>query len=227
MGGVAAAGAGPERAEEAARGYLEALLAGDRRGAFAVVDRARAAGLGHREVYLEVFQPALREVGRLWQENRITVADEHLATAITQAAMARLYVDLFTVSRGPGPLLVAACADSERHEVGLRMICDLLELEGWDTVFLGAATPVDALVRMVEERRPAVVALSASISPHLARVGEAVRALRERLGDGAPLIAVGGRPFLEDPELAGRLGADLTATDALEAVRALRERVAA
>ncbi|HEX2190998.1 MAG TPA: B12-binding domain-containing protein [Longimicrobiaceae bacterium] len=227
MGGVAPTEPASPLAEEAAAGYLEALLAGDRRRAFSVVDRARAAGLGHREVYLEVFQPALREVGRLWQENRITVADEHLATAITQAAMARLYDDLFTVARSRGPLLVAACADSERHEVGLRMICDLLELEGWDTVFLGATTPIDGLVRMVEERRPAVVALSASIAPHLARVGEAVRALRERLGGAAPLIAVGGRPFLDDPVLAGRLGADLTATDALEAVQLLQERVAA
>lgn len=223
MGAVAPAGGAAEAAAE----YLDAVLAGDRRRAFATTDRARAAGLGHREVYLEVFQPALREVGRLWQENRITVADEHLATAITQAAMARLYDDLFTVARRRGPLLVAACADSERHELGLRMICDLLELEGWDTVFLGAATPIGSLVEMVEARRPAVVALSASISPHLARVREAVRAMRERLGDRAPLIAVGGRPFLEDPELAARLGADLTASDAVEAVKLLQEQTAA
>ncbi len=221
MGGVAPA------AEEVTREYLEAVLAGDRRRAFAVLDRARGAGLGHREMYLAVFQPALREVGRLWEENRISVADEHLATAITQAAMARLYDDLFTLSRRRGPLLIAACADSERHELGLRMICDLLELEGWDTVFLGATTPIDSLVEMVEARRPAVVALSASITPHLGRVREAIRALRERLGDRAPVIAVGGRPFMEDPELAGRVGADLTAMDAVEAVRLLQERVAA
>jgi len=214
-------------AGEAARDYVEALLAGDRRRAFGVVDRARGAGLGHREMYLDIFQPALREVGRLWQENRITVADEHLATAITQAAMARLYDDLFTASREPGPLLVAACADSERHEVGLRMICDLLELEGWDTLFLGATTPIESLADMVEARRPAVVALSASIAPHLVRVREAIRALRERLGEETPLIAVGGRPFLDDPELAATVGADVTANDAVEAVRVLKERIGA
>lgn len=223
MGSVAP----PGRTAEVAGEYLDAVLAGDRRRAFATVDRARAAGIGHRELYLEVFQPALREVGRLWQENRITVADEHLATAITQAAMARLYDDLFTVSRRRGPLLVAACADAERHELGLRMICDLLELEGWDTVFLGATTPIESLVDLVEARRPAVVALSASISPHLARVREAIRALRERMGDRAPLVVVGGRAFMEDPELAVQVGADLTAEDAVEAVKLLKERVAA
>ena len=78
-------------AEEARGEFLEAVLAGSRRTAFGVVDRALEAGLELRGLYLDVFQPALRDVGRLWQENRITVADEHLATAITQAAMGRLY----------------------------------------------------------------------------------------------------------------------------------------
>jgi len=211
-------------AEEVIRDYLDALLEGNRRRAFAVVDRARGEGLDHRAIYLEVFQPALHEVGRLWQENRISVADEHLATAITQAAMARLYDDLFAHGAGGGPVLVAACVDSERHEVGLRMICDLLELEGWDTYFLGATTPLESLVSMVEARAPQAVALSASITPHLPRVRVTISALRERLGERTPLILAGGRAFLDDPELAARVGADLTARDAMEAADLLRER---
>ena len=202
--------------------YLQAVLAGDRRRAFGVVDAAREAGVGLRELYLEVFQPALREVGRLWQENRITVADEHLATAITQTAMSRLYDDLFTGAAPARRLLVAACADHERHEVGLRMICDLLEMEGWDTVFLGATVPVEDLVETVRRREPDVVALSASIAPHLPRLRETIRALRAGIPD-PPLIAVGGRPFLSDPGLAEELGADLTASDAAEAARRFHE----
>lgn len=207
---------------EALAAYQDAVLAGDRRRAFGVVDDARAAGLGVRDLYVDVFQPALREVGRMWQENRITVADEHLATTITQAAMSRLYDDLFAAVRPSKRLLVAACADAERHEVGLRMVCDLLEMEGWDTLFLGATVPVEDLVETVRRRRPDVVALSASIAPHLPRVREAIRAIRDAV-PGPPLIAVGGRPFLADPGLAERLGADLTAKDAAEAARRFQE----
>jgi methanogenic corrinoid protein MtbC1 len=211
--------------EEARERYLAAVLEGSRRTAFGVVDEAFTAGIGLRELYLGVFQPTMRDIGRLWQENRITVADEHLATAITQAAMARLYDELFRDGGAPGPLLIAACADTERHELGLRMICDVLEMEGWDTVFLGATVPIEDLVAMVRERRPDVVALSASIAPHLPRVRETIRAIREALPGAAPLIAVGGRAFADDPGLAERLGADLTATDAVEAARLLKERV--
>jgi methanogenic corrinoid protein MtbC1 len=204
--------------------YLRALLAGSRREAMAVVDGAVRGGMGIRPLYLDVFQPVMREIGRLWQENRITVADEHLATAITQAAMARLYDQLFAGGAQPGPLLVAACADQERHELGLRMICDVLEMEGWDTIFLGASVPVEDLVQMVMERKPEVVALSASISPHVARVRAAIEGIRAAVPEGGPVIVVGGRAFADDAGLAGRLGADLTAADAVEAAERLKER---
>jgi len=212
--------------DDAANRFLDAIVAGNRRRAFEVADQAQAAGMDIRGLYLQVFQPALREIGRLWQQNRITVADEHLATAITQAAMARLYEGLFASATGQGPLLIAACADSERHEVGLRMVCDILEMEGWDTVFLGAAVPLPDLVRMVCDRRPQVVALSASLGPNLERVEAAIRAIREGCAE-QPVIAVGGRPFSADPGLAARMGADLTASDAAEAAERLRERFAA
>ena len=214
-------------ADEVRGRYLDAVLSGSRRQAMEVVDQAMQAGLGIRPLYLEVFQPVMREIGRLWQENRITVADEHLATAITQAAMARMYGELFAADAGHGPLLVAACADQERHELGLRMICDVLEMEGWDTVFLGASVPVEDLVRMVLDRKPEVVALSASIAPHVGRVREAIAGIRAAVPERAPLILVGGRAFAEDPGLAGRLGADLTAKDAAEATERLKERFAA
>ena len=214
-------------AEEVRERYLAAVLAGSRRQAMDVVDQAVQAGIGIRPLYLEVFQPVMREIGRLWQENRITVADEHLATAITQAAMSRLYDQLFAAGAPPGRLLVAACADQERHELGLRMICDVLEMEGWDTVFLGASVPVEDLVRMVVDRRPQVVALSASITPHVARVREAVAAIRAALPEHGPMIVVGGRAFDHDSALAERLGADLTARDAVEVAEQLKEKFAA
>jgi methanogenic corrinoid protein MtbC1 len=214
-------------AAEARERYLAAVLAGRRREAFDAVEQARQAGLGLRALYIDVFQPVMREVGRLWQENRITVADEHLATAITQLAMSRLYEELFGDRVDAGPLLVAACAEDERHELGLRMICDLLELDGWDTVFLGASVPVEDLVAMVKERRPEVVALSASITPHLARVRQAVQAIREAMPEDGPVIAIGGRAFAGDAALAERMGADLTAKDAVEVAERLKERFAA
>lgn len=205
--------------------YLDAIREGDRRRAFQVVDAARDAGVDLSTIYVGVFQPALREIGRLWQQNSISVADEHLATAITQAAMARAYQSAFTWCSALGRTLIAACVDTERHEVGLRMLCDLLDLEGWHTTYLGASVPVESLVTMVQRRRPDVVALSAALTPHVPRLRTMIDEIKRVLGDARPLIIVGGRPFLDDAALAGRVGADFTAQNAVDAVRLLGENV--
>ena len=204
--------------------YLAAIRAGDRRRAFAVVAEAQMCGLEMGALYLHVLQPAMQEVGRLWQENEMSMAEEHLATAITQMVMAR------AVNEAADPVvpttwsLVAACAESEQHDVGLRMVCDLLEQEGWDVAYLGATVPRESLAGLVRERRPHAVILSASITSHLPQLQGMIESVREAAGDTAPFIMVGGRPFLDDTGLAQRLGADATAHDAMLAVACLRER---
>lgn len=204
--------------------YLDAVLSGDRRRAFQVVDDALEAGSSLHTLYLDVLQRAQRETGRLWQEDRITVAEEHLATAIAHAVLAHFF-DRYIAGRPRGEhTLVAACPEGELHTVGLRMVTDLLENEGWDALYLGASVPSRDLADMVRERRPDVVALSASIDPHVARVEETIRAIRDAAGDRLPLILVGGRVFDTDPERAYRIGADLVAADAAKAVGALQRR---
>jgi len=205
--------------------FLDALVAGDRRRALTVVVDAQSAGLDVRTIYLEVFQPALREVGRLWQENEMSIAEEHLATAITEIAMAKLQGEFMMIEPRRDRTLVAACADSELHAVGLRMVCDLLEHQGWDATYLGASVPPEGLGAMVRERQPTVVALSASTSPYIPQLRAMIAALRAApSAEHAPFILVGGRPFLEDEALASTIGADSTARDAGEAVEMLTDR---
>jgi methanogenic corrinoid protein MtbC1 len=210
-----------------AEDFLQALRSGDRRTANAIVDRVIDRGEALQDLYLEIVQPAMREVGRLWQLNEMTVAEEHLATAITQAAMGRAFERVYQWRDSRTPSLVAACVADERHQMGLRMLCDLLELEGWDTSYLGASVPVESLVSMVEKRMPDVVALSATITPHLPRLRAAITAIRAVNIASQPLIIAGGRAVNGDEDLARRLGADLTAGDAADAVRKLRDAMAA
>ena len=106
------------------------------------------------------------------------------------------------------------------------MLCDLLELEGWDTTYLGGSVPTESLVALIEKQHPDVVALSATIAPHIPQVRDAIAAIRASTATPWPVIIVGGRALMPDPSLGLRTGADMTAGDAAEAVAALQNRFA-
>ena len=208
-------------APEVLDAFLAAIAAGDRRRAMLAVEGARKDGLDMRTIYLGVLQPALREIGRRWERGEMTVAQEHLATAITQTAMSRLAGEHLQDNEG-GPILIAACVGDERHALGLRMVCDLLELEGWTSQYLGPTVPSSDLVKMIGDCRPRAVALSVSLPPHLLSARDAITRIRE-LGAPQPLVLVGGRA-VGSAEIAERMGADATASDAGEAVDVVRAR---
>lgn len=206
-----------EPLSELASEYLRLLLAGERaRAARLIIDQVEQ-GLGLEELYLKVFQPVQWEVGRLWQRNEITVAHEHYCSAATQMIMAQLSPQLFS-GEARGPRLVAAAAPSEQHEIGLRMIADLAEMRGWDTHYLGAATPIEDLIVFLRDARPQVLALTGSLELHVAELAEVIETLRAEPALAEIFVMVGGRPFRHRPGLARLIGADATAEDAATAV---------
>jgi methanogenic corrinoid protein MtbC1 len=209
-----------------AQDFLDALLTTDRRRAMALVMDAVAAGAPVRDIYLHVFQPVLREAGRLWQIDRITVAHEHFVTAATQAAMSMLYPHIFAAGRC-GRTMMATCVSGELHEVGVRMVADFFEMAGWDTTYLGANMPAGAVVRAVEEQKPDVLAISTTITAHVGSVADLIGAVRAVAPRERPLwIIVGGYPFNLVPDLWEKVGADACAADAVEAVDAVNRLMA-
>ncbi|MFZ2490955.1 MAG: cobalamin-dependent protein, partial [Thermoanaerobaculia bacterium] len=205
------------RFSDVSRDYLREVLAGRRLRAEAILEQAIAGGATLQDLYLEIFEPVQHEIGRLWQVNEITIAQEHFCTAAVQRSISGLYAKLFVGSAGRRRV-VAACAGRELHEIGLRMVTDLLELNGWDTVYLGANIPIESVVRTVAEAPTALVAISVTITPHLASARELIDALRAspRTRD-VPVIA-GGYPFRLSNAIAARLGADAWAVNASDAV---------
>ena len=203
--------------------YLGALLASDLTGARAVLDDAIAAGLPVRSIYLDVLQPTLYEVGRRWSHAEMSIAQEHLATAATQSAMARLAESLSEGSRRVRPgTAVVACASDELHAVGGRMVADFLEADGWRVVFLGQLTPGTGLAALAAEQGARLVAVSAALPERVPQVAEVCAELRGL--DPAPFVLVGGQAFGGSAERALRTGADAYAEDAEAAAAAARER---
>jgi methanogenic corrinoid protein MtbC1 len=173
------------------------------------------------ELYLTLLAPSLRELGARWQSGSASVAQEHLATELVISIMATLAARL--QSRPiVAHLAVLAGTDGELHAIGLRMVSDFLEADGWEVQYLGALTPGPDLERYVRSMEPDVVGLSTTLTTHLPATKTIVAALK-RLPT-PPFVLVGGQAYGGDPAVALRLGADAFAADADEASRILRAK---
>ena len=200
-----------------ARSYMDAILRGDRRSASEMILEAARQGIPIKDIYLHVFQQSQREIGRLWQTNQVSVAQEHYCTAVTQMIMSQLYPYIFASEKN-GRRMVVTCVGGELHEIGARMVADFFEMEGWDTYFLGANTPVEGILRILAERKPDVLAVSATMTFHIDKVSGLIAEVRNAGLDEHTKIMVGGYPFNVAADLWRSVGADGYARDAQQAL---------
>ncbi|MCC3159341.1 cobalamin-dependent protein [Hymenobacter sp. 15J16-1T3B] len=202
--------------------YLRRLLVPDRPGACRLILDAARGGTDVRELYLQVLQPAQREVGRRWHRGEVNVAEEHFCTATTQLIMAQLQPYLHGTPRN-GRRLLAACVAGDLHALGLQMVVDFLEHDGWDVYYLGASAPADSVLKTVADLQVDLVLTAASMPHHVPLVTEFISELRRNPETNLTRVLVGGRPFNYDATLWQRVGADAWAPSADQAVQAVRQ----
>jgi methanogenic corrinoid protein MtbC1 len=190
-------GAGPHIA--LAKRFLTLLLDGERQAASQLILQAVDSGVPVRDVYLHVFQASQREIGRLWQLNQVSVAQEHYCTAATQLIMAQLYPRIFRSEKSGQRIIVTSVA-GELHEIGARIVADFFEMEGWDTYYLGANSPFEAVVQAIADRGAQLLAVSVTMVFHLRVVEELIARVRASTGANTVKILVGGYPFNIEPE---------------------------
>lgn len=212
--------------------FLDALRAGDRDRALGVVAALRDQGTPTLRLLDELVAPAQRQVGQLWAEDRLSVAEEHAATAVSEAVIAAL-TDRATApvtpggsgpaGRTPTAPVVVACVEHEWHAVPALILSEFLRADGLPVSYVGANVSAAQLVRHVHDTGPVAVALSCSLGATLPRARRQVEAIRET---GTPVI-VGGSAF----DLAGRraaaIGANGYAADARQAAELVRSLPAA
>ncbi len=177
---------------EIRRAYLNAILKSQTREAYKIIDNAKESGLSILDIYEQILTKAMYEIGLLWHKNVITVDREHYATSVTQTVMSSFYNELFDKPR-VNRVLVSCAVGSELHEMGIRMISDVFEFNGWDTYYLGAALPKKALLDAIKEHNPDLIALSVTMPPYLSTCEDIVKSIKEAFPNLK--IAVGGQAF--------------------------------
>jgi methanogenic corrinoid protein MtbC1 len=172
--------------------YFKHLIGGNKAGCLSIVESLNNQDAEVEIIYTQLFQRSLYQVGDYWERNLISVATEHMATAITENMMIRLHPRLFNTDR-VGKKAVVACIANEYHQVGAKMIADIFEMNGWDGYFIGANTPFNELTRFIEENKPDVIGLSLSIYFNIPELASTLSAIRAKFPETN--IITGGQAF--------------------------------
>ncbi|PLX18123.1 MAG: cobalamin-binding protein [Candidatus Muiribacterium halophilum] len=173
--------------------YIKRLVEGDRRSCFDIVQSLIEKDIELEIIYKELFTKSMYEIGYLWQKNKITVTVEHIATSITEQLISSLYPKILGSGQNKACKYLGACVPGELHQLGGKMIADLMELYGWDSFFAGANTPEEDLLQEIKRIRPDLIGLSISIFFNFDKMKNLIKSIQSSFPDLK--IITGGHAF--------------------------------
>jgi len=193
------------------------VLGADTRAAAAFVIDLREKGLAMDDLFVGLLEPAARQLGTLWDEDKCDFVDVTLGVARLQQMLA-IYnraheYPTFNAHRR----VLMASAPGEQHSFGTAMVARFLRAGGWD-VQLEFGLAEQDVVSLVRQRWFAVVGLTVAIDRHLDGLADTIRQIRSSSRNKAIGIMVGGPAFTRNPALVAVVGADSTAANAPAAV---------
>lgn len=198
--------------------YLDLLLKGEKKTAAKLILSEAQKGTSLQDIYLQVFEPALKKIGSLWEIGEIGIEKEHYFTASTQQIMSQLHL-YFPDERQKGYSVVAMSTHGEMHDVGIRMVADFFEMSGWNTYYMGNNVPTANVITAIRERRAMLLAISATMAYHVNTVSNLIQSVRSCEDCSQVKIIVGGIAFQRHKELWRMVGADAYAENAQQAVK--------
>jgi DNA-binding transcriptional MerR regulator/methylmalonyl-CoA mutase cobalamin-binding subunit len=142
-----------------------------------------------QQLFTEVLQPLLREVGERWHRGEFAISQERLISSTVRRHLGLVLDSYDRIARRQD--IVFATLPGERHELGLLMAAIVCSSRGFKAHYLGPDLPPAEIAKYAQEMGASIVALSVMLQEHLTDVPQQLRTLVEELGPGSK-VWVGG-----------------------------------
>lgn len=187
--------------------YMKSLLDGDKKTGRRVLLSLLKKGVPSDIIYLDFIQKSLKETGKLWEMGELPIWKEHFISEISLENMALIKRRQGGDMQDGRPILTLA-PGSEQHNIGLKMISDLLEAKGQNVMYLGNHLPTENIIQAIEDNKPYAIVLSVTIPRHIDSVKLLIQVLKQKFGTKCPTIIIGGLAFSYMENVAMVTGAD-------------------
>ncbi len=175
--------------------FFNALTQGDKHHCKEIFVSLAENGTDIKDIYINLIQRSLYRIGKMWEEGKISIAEEHMATKITEY-LVDISSQYFTPAPSCGKTIVITGIDKDFHDIGARMVSSIFELHGWNTVFLGGNTPKREVLALIGNTRPDVLGITYSLYINFLRFVELLDAIKNEFPGQSLLI--GGQGLASD-----------------------------
>jgi methanogenic corrinoid protein MtbC1 len=200
--------------------FFNALIAGNRREARALVDEVLEQDAAAEKILSHLFWPTLEQIQKLHRNDQMTELAHHYATRLLRVLADQMQMRL-TQNEARGRRVLVICGPEEPEELAAQMTADLLEADGYDTFFAGGGIPNDEIVEQLGEMGADVLVVFGATPSTVPFTRLLIDQLHEIGACPKMQIVVGGGVFNRAPGLAEEIGADLWANDPSELVQAI------
>ncbi|MFW5979368.1 MAG: helix-turn-helix domain-containing protein [Halanaerobium sp.] len=143
------------------------------------------------DIYQNIFKSVLYKVGDLWLKGEMGIEQERYFSNTTLEIMAVLKYKFNSVKSEEYKIL-GLSSYQEKHNIGLKMILDLFQLSGWDSIYYGNNLPLKSILRAISIHNPDVVAFSITAEENINTLIETINEIRKIFDRDVLKIIIGG-----------------------------------
>ena len=207
---------------------VDACLAHDEERCPALITRFIDAGAPLERICLDLLTPAARMLGELWEDDEVGFLDVTLGLGRMQRVvrdLGRRVAAETPMSDDAGQAFICGMPD-EQHSLGIAMVAEFFVADGWG-VTVGPPLGAEEVMHEVAAHWYDVIGLSAGVKERIPKITAVIRDIRHASLNADLAVMVGGRAFLDRPDLVREVGADASAPDAAQGPMVARTLVQA
>lgn len=178
-----------------------------------------AKELGFKTVIFEVLEPMLVEIGKLWMQEKVSLAHGYVTGKIAEefymlASHDPEFIQSNLTKKGT---VVIGNIEDDFHPLGRRLVRIYSESVGWSMVDLENDVPAEFFIEKALEHNANIIAVSAMMFTTARNIAKVRDEIEKNGLSGKVKLAVGGAVFKLRPELVKQVGGDGTADNAIDA----------
>lgn len=179
----------------------------------------------YTEAFKQIFEPVLHEVGNLWYDNKLSLAQGYVTSLIAEEVFMSASKSEEFKGQEPKPNHIAVLGNIEDdyHSLGRKLIKIFLEIDGWKIIDLGNDVFAEDFVNAAVENNAKIIGVSAMMFTTAKNIIKVREELDNRKLSGKVQLAVGGAIFKLRESLCKEVGGDGTAYNAIEAQNLFKE----